>query len=147
MKRARIFLATVLLVATATTWLTGYNLEVRNALASLVFFVLSCIGFGFYMILVAKQTENHEVSGWISVHDKLPDEGTPVVVLRLGKYWVGERLWDRPSYEDSYKEYWYWDDPNSPGQCWEIDEITHWMAPMLPKLPAYTEQKDFGESK
>lgn len=70
---------------------------------------------------------------WISVTVELPKEETPVLVLLNGKPRVGERRWEMPSYEDTFKAYWYWDDPEDDGQCWEVPDITHWMP--IPPAP------------
>lgn len=70
---------------------------------------------------------------WIPVADRLPEDETPVLIVRHGVVRIGERCWDHPGHEDTYQSYWYWDDPQNDGQCWERDEITHWMP--LPPLP------------
>lgn len=72
-------------------------------------------------------------SEWISINDDLPPEETPVLIIRKGVVRIGERRWDHPSFGDSYKAFWYWDDPNDDGQDWENDEITHWRT--LPSVP------------
>ena len=71
--------------------------------------------------------------GWISVEDRLPDEEIPVLIIFNGEIVIGERRWDNPGFEDTYKAFWYWDDPTDDGQDWGRDEVTHWMP--LPKPP------------
>ena len=71
---------------------------------------------------------------WMSVADYLPPDETPVLVLRCGAVLLGEMRWEHPGPEDSYRSFRYWGDPNDDGQCWELDEITHW-AP-IPQPPA-----------
>ena len=71
--------------------------------------------------------------GWISVGDRLPEDETPVLIIFNGEIVIGERRWDNPGFEDTYKAFWYWDDPTDDGQDWGRDEVTHWMP--LPKPP------------
>lgn len=71
--------------------------------------------------------------GWRNPETDPPEVEVPVLVIHRGKRRVGELRWDRPNYEDTYKAYTYWDDPHNDGQCWEHDEVTHWMP--LPELP------------
>jgi len=71
---------------------------------------------------------------WTNVKDALPPEETPVLILHCGKPRIGQRVWDYPGYEDTYKAYWYWDDPEDDRQDWDNCDITHWMP--LPAAPA-----------
>jgi len=71
---------------------------------------------------------------WTKTADALPTEETPVLILHCGKPRIGQRVWDHPGYEDTYKAYWYWDDPEDDGQGWDNCDITHWMP--LPAAPA-----------
>jgi hypothetical protein len=74
------------------------------------------------------------VPEWIPCISKLPLDKTPVLIIRNGEVRVGERRWEYPSFEDSYKAFWYWDDPNDDGQQWEYNnDVTHWMP--LPAAP------------
>lgn len=63
--------------------------------------------------------------------DTAPHE-TPVLVVRLGKVCIAEKRTEYPTWEEDFKPYDYWDDPNNDGQDW-TDQITHWMP--LPALP------------
>jgi hypothetical protein len=71
---------------------------------------------------------------WIPVDVSLPPDETPVLILRKGEYNIGERRWEHPSFEDTFKSYWYWDNPTDDGQEWEREDVTHWMP--LPDSPA-----------
>jgi len=73
------------------------------------------------------------VPEWISVDDRLPDEGTDVLALRLGKQCIAAIFVEVQSYEEGGRRIRYWDDPNDDGQGWEWDEVTHWMP--LPAVP------------
>jgi hypothetical protein len=64
--------------------------------------------------------------GWIPTRERLPEEGTPVLILRKGETRIGERRWERPAYEETFSAFWFWDDPSNEGQDWENDEITYW---------------------
>ena len=64
---------------------------------------------------------------WIT-NGSLPPDETPVLVkLKDGTVCVGEIRWDRPSFEDSYSAFQYWDDPTNDGKDWEFDDIIAWM--------------------
>lgn len=71
---------------------------------------------------------------WISVEERLPEDETPVLILRRGELDLGELVWERPGFEDTYEAFRFWDRPNDDGQGWEWDEVTHWMP--LPAGPA-----------
>lgn len=73
------------------------------------------------------------VPEWISVDDRLPDEGTDVLALRLGKQCIAAIFVEVQSYEEGGRRIRYWDDPNDDGQGWEWYEVTHWMP--LPAVP------------
>jgi hypothetical protein len=73
---------------------------------------------------------------WISVRDKLPQDETPVLIIYNGEIHVGEIRWESPSWEETFKAFWYWDNPYDDGQDWDWDYITHWME--LPKIPQIT---------
>lgn len=75
-------------------------------------------------------------SGWIPVSERLPADETPVMILRNGELRIGELRWEKPTYEETFNPFQYWDDPNNDGQTWEWDEVTHWMP-----LPAAPEAK------
>ena len=70
---------------------------------------------------------------WIRVDERLPHKETPVLIILDGKIRIGEIRWAHPGFEDTYKSYRFWDDPDDDGQCWEWNDITHWMP--LPELP------------
>lgn len=57
---------------------------------------------------------------------ELPAEYTPVLVLVNDRWRIGERRWEHPGYEDTFKPYWYWDDPDDDGQGWEVSDVTAW---------------------
>lgn len=70
---------------------------------------------------------------WISVDDRLPEDETPVLVCILGDVRILERRWENPGFEDTFKPFWYWDDPFDDGQDFEMAHISHWMP--LPNIP------------
>lgn len=74
------------------------------------------------------------LGAWISTSRQLPSDETPVLIFRNGEIRVGERRWEYPGFEDTYRAFWYWDDPNDDGQAWEDNnDVTHWMP--LPEAP------------
>ena len=74
------------------------------------------------------------LGAWISTSRQLPSDETPVLILRSGEVRIGERRWDYPGFEDTYRAFWYWEDPNDDGQAWEDNnDVTHWMP--LPEAP------------
>ena len=71
---------------------------------------------------------------WIKCSERMPKAETPVLVMLNGEIRVAELRWDRPTYEETYKPFRYWDDPyDDDGQDWEVFDITHWMP--LPEPP------------
>lgn len=71
---------------------------------------------------------------WIPTAERLPDDETPVLLVRKGSVVVGERCWDHPGHEDTYQSYWYW---SCVDEHWNDDQgeatVSHWMP--LPALP------------
>lgn len=64
---------------------------------------------------------------WIKTSDRLPELERTVLVLRCGEPRIASRFIEEPTYEETFKAFWYWDDPHDYGQCWENDEVTHWL--------------------
>ena len=56
-----------------------------------------------------------------------------MLVVFNGEPRILERRWAYPGFEDTYRAFWYWDDPTDDGQMIGNTEVTHWMA--LPALP------------
>lgn len=76
---------------------------------------------------------------WIKCSDKMPDPETIVLIVINGRIDVGALYWEYPGFEDSWKAFTYWDHPHDDGQCWEHNDITHWMPlPDLPDLSEFT---------
>jgi hypothetical protein len=65
-------------------------------------------------------------------NEPIPHE-TPLIALYRGQWRILERRTETPNWEETFKEFDYWDDPNNEGQ--EIDDhyVTHWMH--LPPIP------------
>lgn len=78
-------------------------------------------------------TRSATAESWVPVDERLPADETPVLILRNGERRIAELRWERPTFEETFKAFRYWDDPNDDGQCWEWPEITHWRP--LPELP------------
>ena len=68
-----------------------------------------------------------EPVAWVSTVDRLPPDKTVVLAVVNGKIRLVERRWEYPTYEETFKAFWYWDDPNNDGQDWGIADVTHWM--------------------
>ena len=68
--------------------------------------------------------DNHPKSPWISVKERLPEEGLPLVVINKSeiRYYC---------YYNASIEKFVTLDPN--GELWNVCEVTHWMP--IPKLP------------
>jgi hypothetical protein len=61
-----------------------------------------------------------------SCKEVLPPSETPVLVLYRGNWRVGELCEERPTWEESFKPFRYWDDPYNDGQEWDWHDVTHW---------------------
>lgn len=83
---------------------------------------------------LAEAKKDAERYRWIPVDVSLPPDETPVLILLRGECAIGERRWEHPNFEDTFKSYWYWDNPTDDGQDWERQDVTHWMP--LPDSPA-----------
>lgn len=70
---------------------------------------------------------------WVTTDERLPPKETPVVAFYRGAISILEIRWDYPSFEDTYRPYWYWDNPDNDGQDIDPREVTHWMP--LPEPP------------
>lgn len=56
----------------------------------------------------------------------IPPSETPVLILYRGNWRLGELREERPTWEESFKPFRYWDDPYNDGQEWDWDDVTHW---------------------
>ena len=74
---------------------------------------------------------------WIRIKDRLPEDETPVLIVINGIIRIAALYWEHPGFEDTYKAFQYWDDPEDDGQAWEWFDVTHWR-----ELPAMPEIKD-----
>lgn len=80
-------------------------------------------------------------AGWISVEDRLPEPETAVLILMRGEYVVAALHWEKPTFEDTFQAYRYWDSPDSLGLVIDWHDVTHWMPlPQLPAAPSAGEQ-------
>ena len=70
---------------------------------------------------------------WISVEDRLPEIGVPVLVIHDREVKVGVRVWEHPTFEDNFESFWFWDCAYDDGKGWENEDVTHWQP--LPKPP------------
>lgn len=83
------------------------------------------------------------VSPWVECKARMPADETPVFIVHNGKVKIGEVRWEHPGWEETYEAFQYWDDPNDDGQCWDWDDVTHWMhIPPVPNPYAWTEADD-----
>lgn len=57
---------------------------------------------------------------------KLPPIETPVLALVCGEWRVAELRTENPSWDESFKPFNYWDDPNDDGQVWDWYDVTYW---------------------
>lgn len=82
----------------------------------------------------AKPRGMGECSPWVPTADTLPPEETPVLLFRKGAIVIGERQWERPSWDETFDSFWFWTCPN---EFWiddiDVADVTHW-AP-LPAPP------------
>ena len=70
---------------------------------------------------------------WIKCPERLPKIETPVLIVYRGQIRVGELREEHPTWEETFKAYSYWDDPEDDGKDWEWFDVTHWMP--LPEFP------------
>lgn len=82
--------------------------------------------------------------GWIAVTERLPKDETPVLILWNGLIRIGERRWEEPTHEDTYERFWYWDDPEDDGQCWENMDVTYWSPLPTPPVREKEGRKGIG---
>lgn len=75
---------------------------------------------------------------WTPTTERMPPNETPVLCVYRGEHRVLERRTERPTWEETYKAFDYWDDPTDDGQQIEEHEVTHWMP--LPALPPLTDE-------
>ena len=80
--------------------------------------------------------QNLEPVAWVSTLDRLPPDETVVIAVVNGRIRLAERRWEYPTYEETFKAFWYWDDPSNDGQDWGIADVTHWMP-----IPLYALEK------
>ena len=85
---------------------------------------------------VLEKINGLEPVAWVSTVDRLPPDKTVVLAVVNGKIRLVERRWECPTYEETFKAFWYWDDPNNDGQDWGIADVTHWMP-----IPLYALEK------
>ena len=68
------------------------------------------------------------MTDWISVDDRLPEDGEEVIILCYGSEPKGGY------YIDEYTNHIYWSRGDSDGErCYDFTDITHWMP--LPEPP------------
>lgn len=73
------------------------------------------------------------MSNWISVKDDLPSVCERVLCLFNGEPIVLELGLESPSYEETFKAFYFWLEPYDEILLPEWDEVTHWMS--LPEPP------------
>lgn len=87
--------------------------------------------------LAAWNTRAPATPQWIRVDDDLPPDETAVLIILRGEIAIGELRWERPSYEEAYQPFRYWDNPHDDGKDWQWPDVTHWMPlPAAPKESA-----------
>lgn len=68
-----------------------------------------------------------QLGAWISTEESLPDDETPVLILfSCGGRRIGELRWERPTWEETFTAYRYWDDPENDGQDWDFGDVIGW---------------------
>ena len=70
---------------------------------------------------------------WTPTNDGMPEPKTPVLCVYRGEHRVLSRELEDGGHEASYRPFYYWDDPATPGLELDNTEVTHWMP--LPALP------------
>ena len=86
-----------------------------------------------YKTLPAQGPVDVNVRGWTATTDHLPEDETPVLIVLRGRVRIGELRWEKPTWEETFRAFRYWDDPEDDGQGWEWQDVTHWMP--LPEAP------------
>ena len=73
-------------------------------------------------------------TGIVAPFDRLPEDETPVLILfHDGKIRIGEIRWERPTWEETFQAFQYWDDPYDDGKDWDWADVVGWMP--LPEVP------------
>lgn len=80
------------------------------------------------------QAAKASVPEWVSIQDKFPASGDPVLLIANGAVQQVTYFRDYLNAGDDYFEPVYFE-----GDCIPLDEVTHWMP--LPQLPKAQEQK------
>lgn len=60
------------------------------------------------------------------INDSLPPDETPVLVKYNDKWRVLELAWERPSWEETYSPFRFWQDPYDEGLELDWDSVTEW---------------------
>ena len=86
-----------------------------------------------YKMLLATMDSEPVDPRWVKANERTPEPEIPVLIMLNGVFRIGEVRCEYPSREESYKPFFYWDDPYDDGQPWEVFDVTHWMP--LPAEP------------
>ena len=86
------------------------------------------------MVTHVWQAAKASVPEWVSIQDKWPARGDPVLLIANGVVQQVTYFRDYLNAGDDYFEPVYFE-----GDCIPLDEVTHWMP--LPQLPKAQEQK------
>lgn len=80
-------------------------------------------------------TSSHTESAWIDCEKQLPPDETPVLAVLCGVDTprIVELRWERPTWEETFQPFQYWDDPLNEGSDIEWTEVVCWMP--LPEMP------------
>ena len=89
------------------------------------------------------------LGAWMRCELCLPEEQTPVLICFVdGDIRLGELRWEKPTHEETFEAFQYWDNPHDEGQEWEWEweDIIYWAS--LPKAPNEAVEKPLeGSSK
>jgi hypothetical protein len=78
------------------------------------------------MCVVIDNLQGLRYGKMILTSEYLPPDETPVLILIRGNFQIGERVWEKPLFEETHEAFWFWDSPSDGGKGWQNADVTAW---------------------